>query len=141
MTLSLVTLAVSLLLLQLSAAEKFCQQLPGLPGRDGRDGTDGTPGVPGPTGPPGTSEISYTAYQELRERLISDILNDPRLGDISTKTNNTCPQILPKVAASCKEIYECNPNSPSGYYWRDSSPPELMYCAMNLTLMCLKFRA
>ena len=34
---------------------------------------------------------------------------------------------------SCKEIYACNLDSPSGYYWRDSSPPELMYCAMNLT--------
>ena len=99
-----------------------CQQFPGLPGRDGRDGRDGTPGVPGPAGPPGTSEISYTAYQELRERLTSDILN----------TDNTCPQVLP-TAASCKEIYDCNPDSPSGYYWRDSSPPEQMYCAMNLT--------
>ena len=129
MTLSLVTLAVSLLLLQLSAAEKFCQQLPGLPGRNG---TDSTPGVPGPAGPPGTSEILYKAYQELRERLTSDILNDPRLCDICTKTNNTCLHYLPK-AASCKEIYECNLNSPSGYYWRNSSPPEQMYCAMNLT--------
>ena len=129
MTLSLVTLAVSLLLLKLSAAEKFCQQLPGLPGRNG---TDGTPGVPGPAGPPGTSEIFYKAYQELRERLTNDILNDPRLCDIWTKMNNTCLHYLPK-AASCKEIYECNPDSPSGYYWRNSCPPELMYCAMNLT--------
>ena len=129
---SFVTVAVGLLLLQLSAAGDVCQQLPGLPGRDGRDGKDGTPGVPGPAGPPGTSKISYMAYQELRERLTSDILNDPRLGDISTNTDNTCPQVLP-TAASCKGIYDCNPNSPSGYYWRDSSPPELMYCAMNLT--------
>ena len=129
---SLVTVAVSLLLLQLSAARNVCQQLPGLPGRDGRDGKDGTPGAPGPAGPPGTSEISYTAYQELRERLTSDILNDLRLGDISTNTDNACPHFLP-TAASCKEIYDCNPNSPSGYYWRNSSPPELMYCAINLT--------
>ena len=119
---SIVTVTVSLLLLQLSAAGDVCQQFPGLPGRDGRDGRDGTPGVPGPAGPQGTSEISYTAYQELRERLTSDILN----------TDNTCPQVLP-TAISCKEIYDCNPDSPSGYYWRDSSPPELMYCAMNLT--------
>ena len=123
---------MSLLLLQLSAAGDACQLLPGLTGKDGRDGKDGTPGVPGPAGPPGTSEISYTAYQELRERLTSDILNDPRLGDISTNMDNTCPHFLP-TAASCKEIYACNPDSPSGYYWRDSSPPELMYCAMNLT--------
>ena len=118
---SIVTLAVSLLLLQLSAAGDVCQQFPGLPGRDGRDGKDGTPGVPGPAGPPRTSEISYTAYQELRERLISDILSDPRLGAISTNMNNTCSQFLPTVT-SCKEIFEHNPNSLSGYYWRNSSP-------------------
>ena len=101
------TPAVSLLLLQLSAAGDVCQ------------------------GPPGNLEISYTTYEELRERLISDILNDPRLCCISVNTDNTCPQVLP-TAASCKEIYDCNPNSPSGYYWRDSTPPEQMYCAMNL---------
>jgi len=131
---SLVAVALSLLLLQLAAAATgdACQGFPGLPGRDGRDGRDGTPGGPGPTGPPGTSEMTYTEYQELRERLTSDILSDPRLGVMSTDTDNTCPQNLP-TAASCKEIYDCNPNSPSGYYWRDSSPPELMYCAMNLT--------
>ena len=66
------------------------------------------------------------------ERLTIDIPSDPRLGSMTTDTDNTCPQNLP-TAASCKEIYDCNPNSPSGYYWRDSSPPELMYCAMNLT--------
>ena len=132
---SFVAVAVSLLLLQLAAAATgvVCQGFPGLPGRDGRDGRDGTPGDPGLTGPPGTSsEISYTEYQELRERLTSDILSDRRLGGMPANMDNTCPQNLP-TAASCKEIYNCNPNSPSGYYWRDSSPPELMYCAMNLT--------
>ena len=91
------------------------------------------PGLPGKPGPPGNSEISNAAYQELRERLTSDILNDPRLGGISTNTVNTCLQIYPIAATSCKEIYNRNPNNPSGYYWRNSFPPELMYCAMNLT--------
>ncbi len=132
---SFVAVAVSLLLLQLAPAATgdVCHGFHGLPGRDGRDGRDGTPGDPGPTGPPGTSsEISYTEYQELRKSLTSDILSDPRLGAMSTDTDNTCPQNLP-TATSCKEIYDCNPNSPSGYYWRNSSPPQLMYCAMNLT--------
>ena len=132
---SFVAVAVSLLLLQLAAAATgdVCQGYPGLPGRDGRDGRDGTPGDPGPPGPPGTSsEMTYTEYQELRKSLTSDILSDPRLGAMSTDTDNTCPQNLP-TATSCKEIYDCNPSSPSGYYWRDSSPPQLMYCAMNLT--------
>ena len=47
--------------------------------------------------------------------------------------DNACLQIFPKGASSCKETFNRNPNSPSGYYWRNSSPPELMYCAMNLT--------
>ena len=134
MKLSLLTVAVSLALLQLTSARDACQAFPGYPGRDGRDGKDGTPGVPGPAGPPGTSEISYIAYQELRERLTIDILNDARLDDISTNGVDTCPQTV-KTASSCKEIYDCNPDSPSGFYWisRDSSPPELMYCGMNLT--------
>ena len=133
MNLSPLTVAVSLLLFQLAAAAGDCGQgLPAFPSRDGGDGRDGTPGVPGPAGPPGTSEILYTAYQELRERLTSEVLSDPRLRDISMNTEDTCPPTL-KTASSCKEIYDCNPDSPSGYYWRDSSPPELMYCAMNLT--------
>ena len=32
-----------------------------------------------------------------------------------------------------RSIYDCDPNSPSGLHWRGSSPPEVMYCAMNLT--------
>ena len=105
----------------------------GVQGPPGPNGVQGPPGVPGPAGPPGTSEISNTTYQELREMLTSDILSDPRLGDISTNVDNSCLQIYPIAATSCKQIYDCNPNSPSGYYWRNSSPPELMYCAMNLT--------
>ena len=132
MNLSLVTVSLSLLLFQIAvAAENVCPGFTGLPGRDGRDGKDGTPGVPGPAGPPGTSEITYAAYQELREQLTSDILSDPRLGGVSTNLE-TCSTTI-KTASSCKEIYDCNPDSPSGYYWRNSSPPEMMYCAMNLT--------
>ena len=163
---------VSLLLLQLAAAAgDVCQTFPGVPGRDGRDGKDGTPGVPGPAGPPGTSEISYTAYQELRETLRDDILNDTTMG-VSMATNvlvseleaevedlkgnvsylssvvedlrqnltelamaladNPCAQVL-RTASSCKEIYDCNPNSPSGFYSRNGLPSDLMYCGMNLT--------
>ena len=172
MKLSPLTVAVSLLLLQLAtAAGNCCQSIPGVPGRDGRDGKDGTPGVPGPVGPPGTSEISYTAYQELRGMLRDDILNDTTLG-VSMATNvlvseleaevqnlktnlsnlssivedlrqnltelamsrvdNTCTEVL-RTALSCKEIYDCNPNSPSGFYSRNGSTSDLMYCGMNLT--------
>ena len=122
------TVAVSLLLLQLATAALP----PGLPGRDSKDGKESTPGVLGPAGPPGIPQISNAAYQELRERLTIDILSDPRLCDISKITKATCPPTL-RAASSCKEIYDCNPDSPSGYYWSDTSPPELMYCAMNLT--------
>ena len=172
MNLSLLTVVVCLLLLQLAAAAgDSCQGFPGLPGRDGRDGKDGTPGVPGPAGPPGTSEISYTAYQELREQLTSDILNGTRMG-VTTVNNvrvseleaeiqilkgnvsylttivkdlqqnltelamvhvdNSCATVL-RTALSCKEIYDCNPNSPSGFYSRNGSTSDLMYCGMDLT--------
>ena len=132
MNLFVLTVAVSLLLFQLAAAAgDCCQAFPGVPGRDGRDGKDGTPGVPGPAGPPGTSEISYAAYRELREQLISDILNDTRLRDISTNGTST-PQTV-QTYSSCKEIYASNPDSPSGYYWRNTSPPEMMYCEMSTT--------
>ena len=100
-----VHVAVILLLLQLAvSARNVCHSIPGLPGRDGRDGRDGLPGVPGPAGPPGTS------------------------------SEENCFQTL-KTASSCKEIYNGNPDSTSGYYWisKDSSPPQPMYCAMNLT--------
>ena len=61
--------------------------------------------------------------------------SDSDVGRIKGGANveGTCPQNLQQIASSCKEVYECNPDSPSGYYWRDSVPPELMYCAMNLT--------
>ena len=172
MHLSPLTVAVSLLLLQLAAAAgNICQSIPGLPGRDGRDGKDGTPGVPGPAGPPGTSEISYTAYQELRETLRDDILNGSRMGvsmatdvlvseleaevqalklnvsylssiveDLQqnltelamSRVDSPCAEVL-RTASSCKEIYDCSPNSPSGFYSRNGSTSDLMYCAMNLT--------
>ena len=54
---------------------------------------------------------------------------------LRTETADTCCKGMSEnnPAASCKEIYDCDPNSPSGLYWRGSSPPEVMYCAMNLT--------
>ena len=57
-------------------------------------------------------------------------------GDVCQPYVDSCSSCLhdyPKRASLCKETYNRNPNSSSGYYWRDSSPPELMYCAMNLT--------
>ena len=89
MTASIVTVAVSLLLLQLAAAaENVCQQFPGLPGRDGRDGRDGAPGVPGPAGLPGNSEMSNATYQELREKLINDIPRDPMPSPLNRSGSN-----------------------------------------------------
>ena len=35
--------------------------------------------------------------------------------------DNPCLQIFPKGASSCKETFNRNPNSTSGYYWMNSS--------------------
>lgn len=64
--------------------------------RDGRDGKDGTPGVAGPAGPPWASEILHTAYQELRETLKDDILNDTRMA-VTVVTNVSVSELEAEV--------------------------------------------
>ena len=43
--------------------------------------------------------------------------------------------LFPATAASyCKEIFDCNPDSSDGYYWKSANPPELMCCKPKLGL-------
>ena len=87
----------------------------GPPGLDGRNGSDGRPG------PPGT--VPDAVIEQLRE----DILEQVR-----RELNLTCPgyrEMYP--ATSCKIIYECNPTSPSGNYWINSTTgPMQVNCQM-----------
>ena len=71
----------------------------GAPGLDGRNGSDGSPG------PPGT--VPDAVIEQLRADILEEVL-----------------QLLPckglfinNPAASCKEIHDCDPTAPSGYYW------------------------
>ena len=116
-----------------------CPVIPGLPGRDG---------MPGPQGPPGTcacSELSNIAssntdlrnsLQESLQSLTNSLVD--ALGRIQQEIF-LCPGSLGlssyKPAKSCKEIHQCNPSAPSGYYWLKSTSVKTrhVYCAMDTT--------
>ena len=87
----------------------------GLPGLDGRNGSDGIPGPPG--------IVPDAVIEQLKE----DILEEVR-----RELNLTCPgnrEMYP--ATSCKEIHDCNPTAPSGYYWVNTNTgPLQVYCQM-----------
>ena len=68
--------------------------------------------------------------------------NTCRIELATTQCNNDelpCPRSLGlssyKPAKSCREIFRCNPSSPSGYYWLKSASMECreVYCDMNTT--------
>ncbi len=127
--------------------------LPGLPGRDGRDGKDGPPGldgrdgVAGPPGPPGDSAmgdidnvrkiIRLLAREELYNLSQQICINDPVkvVVECASATGGTptfCPGFTAENPAdSCGAILDCNPSSPSGYYWiTNGTQPHVMYCYM-----------
>ena len=94
----------------------------GYPGPDGAHGPSGPPGPPGHRGrqgPPGVSVVNLTEaqYKQIKEELLKDV---PK-----------CCQLSP---TSCKELYQRNPATPSGYY-NIATPQgvERVYCEMNTT--------
>ena len=89
----------------------------GAPGSDGRNGSDGSPA------PPGT--VSDAVIEQLR----GDILKDIQKLLICKGISQTNP------ATSCKEIYQCNPTAPSGYYWVRNATGDAtqVFCEMNTT--------
>ena len=86
----------------------------GAPGSDGKNGSDGSPGPPG------------IVPDAVIEQLRVDILEQARKVAIriaSSKNNS---------ATSCKEIHDCNPTAPSGYYWVNTTTgPLQVYCQMD----------
>ena len=135
--------------------------IPGLPGRDGKDGQPGRDGQPGPAGrdgiagpagrdgmtardgrdgppgPPGT--LTYTEQQQLKENILEVLRDEIRLLSNCTLTPQPTPQPGPQCvgtsvdnpATSCKEIHDCNPTAPSGYYWVNTTTgPLQVYCQM-----------
>ena len=98
----------------------------GINGTPGENGADGQPGPPGEQRPPGLpGALNDTEQQQLKE----DILNVLR-DELSVLIQ------CQLVATSCKELYQCNPATPSGYYnIRTPQGVERVYCEMN-TLNC-----
>ena len=119
---------------------------PGAPGIDGRDGDMGTPGrdgrdgLPGPSGasgrdgrdgavgPPGSSAgldleqirdiVKLVAQEEFRTRSYPPVASCPGWS-------------ADRPTTSCRSILDCNPSSPSGYYWiTNGVQPHFMYCYM-----------
>ena len=110
----------------------------GMPGRDGRDGLPG---------PPGT--LTSTEQQQLKENILEvlreemSMLSHCNMPSPSTAQPTLTPQPTPQPgpqcvgttadnpATSCKEIYDCNPTAPSGYYWVNTTTgPSQAYCQM-----------
>ena len=94
----------------------------GYRGPDGVRGPHGPPGSPGPRGrpgPPGVSVVNLTdaQYKQIKEELLKAV-----------------PKHCELLSTSCKELYQCNPELPSGYY-KIMTPQgvERVYCKMNTT--------
>ena len=117
--------------------------IPGLPGKDGRpgcNGTDGEQGPPGPQGPSGPSgpqgpigppgALGYTERQQLKEEILATVREEMSMLSSCNTSSSECEC----VATSCKELYQCNPALPSGYY-NITTPQgmERVYCVMNTT--------
>ena len=96
----------------------------GFPGPDGERGPPGPPGPPGPRGrqgPPGESVVNLTdvQYKHIMEELSREFMQLSKCDLIAT---------------SCRELYQCNPSIPSGYYsFRTLQGVERVYCEMATT--------
>jgi len=93
--------------------------LPGPMGPRGYPGLDGERGPRGQQGPPGASVVNLTdiQYKQIREEVSKEFT-----------------QLLQCAAIydSCKELHECNPALPSGYYnIRTPQGAERVFCEMN----------
>ncbi len=85
----------------------------------------GDPGEQGPVGAPG---LNGTVPDAVIEKLRNDILQEV------LKLIPSCKgSFRNNPATSCKEIYECNPTAPSGYYWVINATGDAtqIFCMMN----------
>ena len=107
----------------------------GSPGHNGTDGEQGPPGPQGPTGPSGpqgptgpSGALNYTERQQLKEEILATVREEMSMLSCCNTSSSECE----RVATSCKELYQCNPAFPSGYY-NITTPQgaERVYCDMN----------
>ena len=89
----------------------------GAPGLDGRNGSDGSPG------PPGT--VPDAVIEQLRAGILEEVL----------KLLPCKGFFINNPATSCKEIHDCDPTAPSGYYWVRNATGNAtqVFCEMNTT--------
>ena len=129
----------------------------GTPGRDGSNGTPGRDGHDGLPGPPGS--LTIVEQQQLKDSILEMVRDEismlchqsQQCNETSADSTNTpmpqpcnTPQPTPQPgphctgpsednpATSCKEVYNCDPTSPSGYYWVNTTTgPVQVYCEMD----------
>ena len=122
-----------------SSEDCSCQLIPGPPGRDGRDGTPGPPG-----------SISYSEFTNLKREILEEIRNDLCQNQLSCSVQPSgvtppgpapSPTSQPKLpgtseddpATCCDDIYQADPNAPSGYYWINTTTQGVIkvYCGIS----------
>ena len=105
----------------------------GYPGPYGEHGPQGPPGPPGPRGrqgPPGVSVVNLTEvqYKQIKEELSREsppgTVPDAVIEQLRVDILEEVLKLLPckglfrnNPTTSCKEIHDCDPTAPSGYYW------------------------
>ena len=130
-------------------------------GPAGAQGPPGAPGLPGAQGPPGLpAALNYTEQQQLKEDILATIREEISMlsccntlsSTVSTTSQasnptesmsqpTSTPQPTPspepqcdRIVTSCKELFQCNPALPSGYYnIMTSQGVERVYCEMATT--------
>ena len=110
----------------------------GVPGPEGPRGEKGDSGAIGPRGPKGDTGLQGMKGDRGQKGEPSNTtLTQEELDKvIETLKDAICikGQYASFPATSCKEIYDCNPNTPSGYYWVGTDgQPQRLYCGMNMT--------
>ena len=123
------------------------QQIPWTPGPsaglNGTNGQQGTPGPQGPQGPMGEQGIKGDPGEQgpvgapVLDGTVTDAVTEKLRNDILQEVLKLIPSCKGSVrnnpATSCKEIYECNPTAPSGYYWVSNATggATQVFCMMN----------
>ena len=134
----------------------------GRDGKDGLPGLSCTAGEPGPQGPPGPpGALNNLERQQLKEEILAMLREEMSMLSccntsffaVSSTTSQantptefvyqptSTPQLTPSleplcehIITSCKELHQCNPALPSGYY-NITTPQgaERVYCVLNTT--------
>ena len=103
--------------------------LPGPKGDSGPPGKKGDLGDAGPTGQQGEKGEAGQKGQKGDTGRQGSVGPPGVQGEPGQPGDQGLRGMFPATAvSSCKEVFDSNPESPEGYYWRSGSPPELMYC-------------